>query len=340
MANTCKRYLVALIAIVIFGGVAGAKDFEPAPSVGFWEYYPPRVAARLASFNETMEASGLVGPDAGKGVFMSPLIWPPSIKTINVCFFNGHRAFHQLIAMTAFEWTVGDVLIPLNFGDLNQPRICSKDEYSHIRVSLNDKGQNYSAIGILSFKSFAQNEESMSISIIDPRTKELMNAIDLRRTVLHEFGHALGLAHEHQSPFGKCEAEYNWDHIYKDSAKPPLGWSKKVVDHNMRQLNKPGTFASEFDKDSVMLYTFPKKFFKSGTGSTCYSEENYSISPVDRNIISELYPADQKRRYSLYEDRRKQLIELAEQSKAAANTKSATLQLINDFLPELKQPAE
>ncbi|MGH1417974.1 MAG: hypothetical protein ACRBCJ_03860 [Hyphomicrobiaceae bacterium] len=336
MAKVIKTFVSVLVAIGTFFGPAIAQDFAPAPAAGFWEYYPPRVAARITSYNKTMQAAGLVGPEASKGVFASPLVWPPSIKKINVCFFNGHRAFHQLIAMTALEWTIGNVLIPLDFGDLNQPRACSENEFSHIRVSLNDKGQNYSAVGILSYKSFAQTEESMSISVVNPNTKKLVNAIDLRRAVLHEFGHALGLAHEHQSPFGKCEEEYNWKYIYRDSAKPPLKWSKKVVDHNMRQLNRPGTFASEFDKDSIMLYTFPEQFFKAGKNSSCFSEENYSISKVDRDVIAELYPADQKRRYTLYEERRKHLLETAKNSKAADNSKSAALQLLNDFLPEIK----
>lgn len=339
MANLVKSCVLGLIAVGTFVGAASAEDFGPAPAKGFWEYYPPRVAARIGSYNETMKAAGLAGARNTKGVFMSPLVWPPSIEKIKVCFFNGHRALHQLIAMTSLEWTLGDVFVPLDYGSLDKPRICNDKEYSHIRINLNDKGQNYSAIGILSFKSFAQNEASMTISVIDPQSKELVNALDLRRSVLHEFGHALGLGHEHQSPFGKCEDEYNWKYIYKDSAKPPLKWSKKVVDHNMRQLNQPGTFASEFDKHSVMLYTFPKKFFKSMKASTCFSEENYSISQVDRDVLRDLYPSNQKQRLAQYEERRQYLIELAEKSKAAANSKSAALQMLNDFLPDIKKPA-
>jgi hypothetical protein len=34
---------------------------------------------------------------------------------------------------------------------------------------------------------------------------------DWEGTVRHEFGHALGLEHEHQHPEGGCDAEWRWN---------------------------------------------------------------------------------------------------------------------------------
>ena len=50
----------------------------------------------------------------------------------------------------------------------------------------------------------------------------------------HEFGHALGLHHEHQSPATTCNEEFDWDYIYKAFGEPPDGWDKQTVDNNMR----------------------------------------------------------------------------------------------------------
>ena len=62
---------------------------------------------------------------------------------------------------------------------------------------------------------------------------------EFARIVIHEFGHALGLEHEHQSPFSSCENEFKWDVIYATLASPPNNWPKERVDFNMRALNTP-----------------------------------------------------------------------------------------------------
>ena len=40
-------------------------------------------------------------------------------------------------------------------------------------------------------------------------TEELPD--DWEATVLHEFGHAIGFLHEHQSLNSTCEEEFRWD---------------------------------------------------------------------------------------------------------------------------------
>jgi hypothetical protein len=75
-------------------------------------------------------------------------------------------------------------------------------------------------------------------------------------TVMHEFGHALGMIHEHQNPNENpirwdLQAVYNW-------ALRTQGWdqitanSQIIVPYNSDMIN-----GSNFDPESIMLYFFP-----------------------------------------------------------------------------------
>ena len=52
--------------------------------------------------------------------------------------------------------------------------------------------------------------------------------------VLHEFGHAIGLAHEHQNP--DKGIKWNEDAVIRDLSGPPNNWDVATIRHNV--LNK------------------------------------------------------------------------------------------------------
>jgi hypothetical protein len=138
---------------------------------------------------------------------------------------------------------------------------------------------------------------------------------DWSATVLHEFGHALGFEHEHQSPAGPCEQEFRWNDdpgyvptrdiygqfaidpngqrpgIYTVLGGPPNNWKKDQIDFNLRRLpNSTDWRVSAFDKDSIMKYFFDGWMFANGIKSGCYSRENLVLSPLDIQAASETYP--------------------------------------------------
>jgi len=103
-------------------------------------------------------------------------------------------------------------------------------------------------------------------------------------TVLHEFGHALGLFHEHQSPF-ENKIKWNLPELYKWGVNTQ-GWDKTQVDQQVvNMLNPKIVTGSSFDSQSVMLYFFPKNLTldKRGTSQNC------RLSPNDVKYLAEKY---------------------------------------------------
>jgi hypothetical protein len=75
--------------------------------------------------------------------------------------------------------------------------------------------------------------------------------------VLHEFGHALGLIHEHQSPANGIQ----WDRpaVIRDLSGPPNRWDPPTIEHNVFNKYTSQTVSqfTQFDPESIMLYAFP-----------------------------------------------------------------------------------
>lgn len=109
----------------------------------------------------------------------------------------------------------------------------------------------------------------------------------LRRTVLHEFGHALGCIHEHQSP--KAGIAWNEKAVFAYYGGPPNNWSTEQIRFNvLDRYNQPWMNATEFDNHSIMLYPIDAHFTTNG-----YSVGwNDDLSEKDISFIAKMYPFD------------------------------------------------
>lgn len=106
------------------------------------------------------------------------------------------------------------------------------------------------------------------------------------RTYRHEFGHALGLKHEHQLP--SHDIVWDKDYVYKYYAQSD-GWDKATVDRNVfEQVSTSSSIYSEPDIRSIMCYYIPKEFIKSGDVSSF--PNNSVLSDIDKKFISYMYP--------------------------------------------------
>jgi len=144
--------------------------------------------------------------------------------------------------------------------------------YSDVRISFNPNKGSYSYIGTdCQFVSSAS--ETLNFAWFDVGT------------VMHEFGHVLGLIHEHQTPFGNpiqwnVQELYNWALNY-------AGWNKQDVDTQIIsryydfQIN-----GSNFDPRSIMLYFFPSSVTLNNSGTV----QNFILSPLDVVYINQQYP--------------------------------------------------
>jgi hypothetical protein len=116
---------------------------------------------------------------------------------------------------------------------------------------------------------------------------------ELRRIILHEFGHALGMMHEHQSPQAQCDGEINWDEAYKMGSK--MGWNREQVHAQMGQLLHAAEFnISAVDRKSIMHYSLPPDMFKRGRSSPCWVPDNDDLSDQDRRFIASIYPKEDR----------------------------------------------
>jgi hypothetical protein len=147
-----------------------------------------------------------------------------------------------------------------------------KFEDGDIRIGFKDDGAwSYIGTDILDKKYSGQS--TMNFGWIDAPT------------IIHEFGHAISMIHEHQNSKGggipwNVQAVEKW-------AKTTQGWDVKTTEENiidkyaLDQLN-----GSDFDPDSIMLYYYPANLTKN---NCCGTKMNCRLSSTDVIWISKLY---------------------------------------------------
>lgn len=89
-------------------------------------------------------------------------------------------------------------------------------------------------------------------------------------TILHEFGHILGMIHEHQTPFG---TPFKWDRnqVLTIFSGAPNYWDENTISENFFiDYNETGVYnGSSFDPNSIMKYAF-------GEGTRLLDRKSYS----------------------------------------------------------------
>ncbi|MCK8520080.1 M12 family metallopeptidase [Aquimarina sp. D1M17] len=200
-----------------------------------------------------------------EGAILGDLIW--EYNELHIKFLDGNQDIQNRVINYAKEWEKW-CSVRFVFNNSDRP---------DVTITFEDKGY-WSYIGSESLNKVP----SMSLSNIEDENPE-----DFRGVVLHEFGHVLGLIHEHQSP--NFDFEWNEQEVinYYDEK---YGWDEEktklniIYQYSFDQINDKD--ATSFDPESIMIYHIPKRFIRKST--TSY-ERNNNLSETDKSLIVKKY---------------------------------------------------
>nr|ABK97392.1 metalloprotease [uncultured bacterium] len=190
-------------------------------------------------------------------------------KILRVHFMDGDPDVHRKVEEVAHTWS-RHANVRFKFVD---------DPAADIRISFTQPG-SWSYLGTDALR-IARSQSTMNFGWLTPRSPDS----EYNRVVIHEFGHALGLVHEHQNPDNGIP--WNKPAVYEYYSGPPNNWSKEQVDTNLfQQYSEDQVRFTGFDRESIMLYPIPNEF----TVGDFEVGWNRDLSADDKEFIGRMYP--------------------------------------------------
>lgn len=255
---------------------------EKLPHVCLDPILPPELQVEAAerAIEENPSNLPIFRHRPGMGVAPSPLQlalvtgkkWQNG-RTLRVRFLEGIPQIQEKVKKLALQWTEF-ANIKLEFGN---------DPDAEIRIAFQRDG-SWSYIGTDNLV-IPKSQATMNFGWFTVSTPDE----EIERTVVHEFGHALGCIHEHQHP----DAGIPWDRdaVFRYYMGPPNNWTRAQVETNLFQrYSATQTQFSAFDTKSIMLYPVDNALtlgdFEIGW--------NKKLSDMDKEFIGVAYPKDKK----------------------------------------------
>ncbi len=194
--------------------------------------------------------------------------WPNGM-TLRVHFLEGDPAVQEKVAAIAGEWR--------QYANLTF--VFGAGPEAEIRIAFKPNLGSWSYMGTDCSLPQLAGRPTMNLGWLTPTT----SVAEYRRVVLHEFGHALGLVHEHLQP----NADIPWDEqkviaYYKRTN----GWDENYIRSNVLAKARADAFTA-LDPHSIMLYPVPKELTKGGFEIPWSNSE---LSALDKEFIGKMYP--------------------------------------------------
>jgi hypothetical protein len=192
---------------------------------------------------------------------------------LKVRFLDGDKELQERVIRHAQPWTEA-ANVGFDFRASDHP---------DIRVSFRGRG-NWSCIGTDARRILDPARPTMNLQLTLATAEEVFT-----RTVLHEFGHALGLVHEHQIRPGN---PIQWNEAAVIRAHQGL-WSEEEVRRQILTRYQSGTFfnrspkltVARFDAQSIMLYPIRKEWTRNGFSVPW----NTALSEGDKQFLAAVY---------------------------------------------------
>lgn len=212
-------------------------------------------------------------------------------EPIRVKFLDGLPAGRDDVMRIADEWTrCAETGLRFNYYDeAGKPLSAGAPAATEFEVRVSFKGSGYwSYIGRKIPSDVAATAPTMQLGGLDaagvkPETRA--------RKVLHEFGHAVGVRHEHQRKevIGCIDEQRAIDYY----ARPPNFWGAATTRKNLlTPLPDDTALSTKYDYDSIMNYVIPREILKRGR---CESSELpravTKLSAKDCEMIAYFYPS-------------------------------------------------
>lgn len=183
--------------------------------------------------------------------------------TLRVRFMGGTEEQHAAVRAAAMRWQ----------NACNLKFLFNDAPDAEIRISFDENDGAWSYVGT-DCRFIPLNEPTMNLGWTDGGVIE------------HEFGHAIGLSHEHQNPDGGIQ--WNAEKVIEDLSGPPNWWTRDTIIHNvLSKYSMDQIRGTEFDRESIMLYAFPASWTRNGVATPF----NSKLSKKDEEFVGKvLYP--------------------------------------------------
>lgn len=193
-------------------------------------------------------------------------------EEITIRFLEGDRGLRARVRSVAERWVAP--------GMANLKFVFQDNGPTDIRIAFAQGAGSWSYIGT-GCRQIQEPHSTMNYGWLTPDS----TADEIESVVLHEFGHALGLIHEHQNPVGGVK--WNRATVIADLSGPPNNWDSATIENNMfRRYPADGVIASPVDRLSIMMYPIPSAWTLDGFETAL----NSKLSETDVDVIRQAYP--------------------------------------------------